>query len=146
MSTILSVYCKSAFKEFLLPAVNNANSSIILAKGVFGLNQDLEIPMEVIEHKWSFISSDRYTLTCDNASVFERDIKDGDLIKLCIGDMNLISILVRESDSYFSVYDKYDISRLSEPVTIGSNENNMIVYGGGGLVSGLHACIRNSAI
>ena len=144
MSTNLSVYCKSAFKEFLLPAVNNANSSIILAKGVFGLNQDLEIPMEVIEHKWSFISSDRYTLTCDNASVFERDIKDGDLIKLCIGDMNLISILVRESDSYFSVYDKYDISRLSEPVTIGSNENNMIVYGGGGLVSGLHACIRNS--
>ena len=47
MSTIITVYGRNAFKEFLLPAINNADTSIILAQNVFHLGKNLEILLEV---------------------------------------------------------------------------------------------------
>ena len=52
MSCILSIYCASAFKEYLMPAVKNADTSIMLSKSVFSLYDDVELPMENIENKW----------------------------------------------------------------------------------------------
>lgn len=146
MSTILSVYCNTAFKDFLLPAVNNANASIVLSKNIFGLDSNLEILMEIVEHKWSFLPSPdgEYNLFCNNISYFNQVIKDGDLIRLTLDGENRISILVRESDHYFSVYKKYSISGLREPLSIGKSEDCTIFFDALNLVSRVHTRIRPS--
>ena len=144
MSTVLSVYCNTAFKEYLLPAVNNANSSIVLSRNIFGLEQNLEILLEIVEHRWSFLPSEKYSLSCDNVSYFNQVIRDGDLIRLTINGENRISILVKETDRYFSVYSKFNIQKLKAPVTIGKNESCTIVFDAMGLVSREHARIKRT--
>ena len=54
MSYILSVYSKQAFKECLLPAINNADYELCIQKELFGLKKEQEIPMEIIDGKWRF--------------------------------------------------------------------------------------------
>ena len=45
MSYVLSVYSTKAFKEYLLPAVNNADFQLVLQCGLFGFPEDVEISM-----------------------------------------------------------------------------------------------------
>lgn len=144
MSTILSIYCNTAFKEYLLPAVNNANSSVVLSRNIFGLDSNLEILLEIVEHNWSFLPADNYLLTCNEVTYFNKVIQDGDLIRLTINGENRISILVRQTDRYFSVYRKFSIQNLQTPITIGKNENCTIVFDAMGLVSREHARIRKT--
>ena len=60
MSFVLSVYSTRAFKEYLLPAVNNADYSLMLSGELFGLSENCEIRMEIMDGKWKFISSINY--------------------------------------------------------------------------------------
>ena len=60
MSFVLLIHSPKAFQEFLLPAVNNAEYTVILNKEVFALDKDVELQMEIIENKWSFLRTDKY--------------------------------------------------------------------------------------
>ncbi len=62
MSMILSVHSTKAFREFLLPAVNNTENSIILDNEIFSLDKDLELKMEIIENSWHFVYSENQYL------------------------------------------------------------------------------------
>lgn len=142
MSVVLSVYCRNAFKEFLLPAINDADSSILLNKSIFGLESDLEIKLEIIDHRWSFVYSDDYSLLCDNTEFFGQVISDGNIIRLKQEKSSDIVIIVKETDKYFSVFFKYSISGINYPITIGEGQDNIISYGFLGLVSRNHAQLR----
>ena len=52
MSMILSIYSVNAFKEFLLPSINNADHTITLQKEFFDLKDDLAIKLEVLDGIW----------------------------------------------------------------------------------------------
>ena len=54
MSVILSVYSKSALKEFVLPAVNNTELSLLLEGSVFQVQEDIELKLEVLSGEWYF--------------------------------------------------------------------------------------------
>jgi len=62
MSYKLSIHSTKAFKEVLLPAVDNTDYSIILSDNVFRLSSDIEIHMEVIDGNWYFVPSDTYSI------------------------------------------------------------------------------------
>ena len=48
MSTILNVYSTNAFKRFLLPAINDSTYSILLSKGIFQMDRNIELKLELI--------------------------------------------------------------------------------------------------
>ncbi len=142
MSTIITVYGRNAFKEFLLPAINNADTSIILAQNVFHLGKNLEILLEVVDHEWDFLPSDEYRLVCGGCPCFQVKLHDRDVIRLNIANVNQVTMTVRETDSYFSVYEKFCLAGLQTPVTIGKATDNILCGDGYGMVSRRHAVIR----
>ena len=60
MSVVLSVYGQNACKEFVLPAIQNAETVLIIDEKLFGLREALEICLENVDQKWSFLPSAGY--------------------------------------------------------------------------------------
>ena len=54
MGFVLSVYSKNAFKEFVLPAVNNTEITLPLEHYIFQNRDDIGLKMEVIDGNWYF--------------------------------------------------------------------------------------------
>lgn len=141
MSYVLSIYSSKAFKEFLLPAINNANYSLILQKEIFHLETDLEIYLEVINNEWHFVRRKEYSIVCKEQDYFDETLTNGALLTIALSNGTKISIVVKITDSSFAVYQKYDISNLHQ-ITIGKSSENMIQYDSLGLVSREHAVIE----
>lgn len=142
MSYVLSIYSRHAFKECLLPAINNADYGISIEKELFGLTQEYEIPMEIIDGKWRFAQNQQGQLyyTALKQVYKGENIKHGDVFSLTVGSQEQISIVVKETNKSFSVYEKYDISNMSE-VSFGNSEDNHFWYENLGLVSKSHCRI-----
>lgn len=143
MSYVLSIHSAKAFKEFLLPAVNNTDHSIILNSEIFMLNRDVELKMEVIENCWHFLSSEDYRIedTVSKTDYVNVDIKPQDLLRVVLNTGEHISVMVGQTANSFHVFAKYDIKNMSA-ITIGKNEGNMIRYDTRNLVSREHAVIH----
>ena len=63
MSIVLSAYGQNAFCEFLLPAVNNTDTEIILKKEMFGFVEDLILNLEVVDKEWHIKDTEKYMVT-----------------------------------------------------------------------------------
>ncbi len=145
MSMILSVHSTKAFQEFLLPAVNNAENSIILDNQIFSLEKDIELRMEVIEGCWHFLHSEVYRIedTVNHVEYFGITLRDGDLLTVLLPGAERISVMIDETESCFKVFEKYDIQGIDR-ITVGRNETNDIVYNTRNLISGEHAVLRQT--
>ncbi|MCR4891172.1 MAG: FHA domain-containing protein [Lachnospiraceae bacterium] len=129
MSTVLTLYSYRAFKRFLLPAINDANHSLLLSASLFNLERDIELKLEVIDYKWAFLKPEGCELRFqDESACYGSILRSGDMLKLYIKGKFLISILVRQTDQYFSVYEKYSLRDLSKPITIGKVSSSDISY------------------
>ena len=82
MSFVLSIHSTKAFKEFLLPAVNNTDHSIILSNDIFMLDKDVELVMEVIDNRWHFLPSVNYRIEDTVTKEIASCIDSGDIVKL----------------------------------------------------------------
>lgn len=142
MSLVLSIHSPKAFQEFLLPAINNAEHSIILSKDIFVLERDIELQLEVIENQWHFLVSDYYKIesAVDRADYIGIDLKDKDLLTVLLPGGETISVMVDEMESSFRVFEKYDVRDITD-VTIGNAEKNDIQYNTRNLISREHAVI-----
>lgn len=142
MSCILSVYSTNALKEFLLPAIDNADSSIVVSKSIFALSEDVVIPLEVIGGQW-FIRemglSIAYTALQEQYS--GQPLRNGDLLMLTLPEGQTINIIVKEVKDSFVVYKKFDISGIST-IKIGKSEDCDIRYDFLNLISREHGTIR----
>lgn len=142
MSCILSVYSIHALKDFLLPAIDNADSSIIVNSSVFSLSEDVVIPLEVIDGQW-YIREMNLTIayTTLQERYLGQPLKDGDLLMLTLPEGQVINIIVREVKDSFVVYTKYDVREI-DSITIGRNQDCDIRYDYLNLISKEHGVIR----
>ncbi len=144
MSTVLTVYSYRAFKRFLLPAINDADHSVLLSGTMFDLERDIELKLEVIGHKWYFLPSDGCGLRFqDGALCYGKALKSEDLIKLSINEKYVIAIIVHMTEEYFSVYDKFAFKDDGGPVVIGRDHESDILYESA-FIQGKHARIRKN--
>ncbi|WP_029200342.1 FtsK/SpoIIIE domain-containing protein [Oribacterium sp. NK2B42] len=152
MSTIITVYSHDAFKSHLLPAINDADYSILLAESLYNTVKDLELKMEVRDNKWFFVRSDEYDLeyldnkgNCYASSLDDAVRKGNNEFRILIEGRHILSIMVKESDEYFSTYDHYSLNGISAPIKIGRAEGNDIQYCtlGKQFVSSSHAQMYN---
>lgn len=144
MSYKLSIYSANAFKEFLLPAIDNADSSITVSKTIFALAEDVIIPLEVLNGQW-FIRKEGISMvyTASGEKFSGQPLKNGDLLNLTLSNGQLLNMIVEEIEDSFVVYKKYDISN-TELIRIGKNENCDIRYDFLNLISREHGSIRKN--
>ena len=54
MNIVLSVYSRNAYKEFVLPAVVNTRTTLVVRRDVFGLAENLNLNLENEDGIWFF--------------------------------------------------------------------------------------------
>lgn len=144
MGFILSVYSINAFKEFLLPAIDNADSSIIVGKSIFALPEDIIIPLEILGGQWFIRKKEFYlTYTVSGANYTGQPLANGELLTLTLPEGHILNIIVKEIKDSFIVYKKYDISGL-DVIRIGKDESCDICYETLNLISKEHGTIRKN--
>ena len=144
MGFILSVYSINAFKEFLLPAIDNADSSITVGKSIFALPRDIIIPLEILGGQWFIRKKEFYlTYTVSGAHYTGQPLTNGDLLTLTLPEGHILNIIVKEVRDSFIVYKKYDISGL-DVIRIGKDESCDICYETLNLISKEHGIIRKN--
>lgn len=126
MGLVIAVYTKEAFKEYVMPAINNADYSITLNKQYFRLRYDFKLEFEVIGDVWRLKPSDAADILLGEKPVRESRILEGDQVyQVHTRGGQSIAVMVRACKSVFSAYEKYDIRRLRR-ITIGDGEDNLI--------------------
>lgn len=138
MSYVIAVYTENAFKEFLLPPIDNADHTLILYRSFFCLKEDLNINLEVINGRWRIKSSEDYTLEAVERGGGYYSLKNGEMLQLTTREGDLITLMVHFQKSLLSVYDKFRIAGLGQ-ISAGSGENVMIRYSYRHMVSEVHA-------
>lgn len=142
MSLVIMAYTNEVLKEYFLPNLNNADYSIILSSQLYHLRNDLKITLEVIKNQWKFPENSEYQIySAHNSSCFNRVLENGNLMELKTPENIKITFLIVESEQMFQVFQKYDISNMTE-VYIGSAENNHIQYQLANFISHSHAILQ----
>lgn len=150
MSIILTAYSYDAFKRFLLPAINDADHTIILSESLFNIHKSLELKLEVTGNRWFFAESDDYRLDYlqSHESCFGKPVLSGrsggdSVVRLTQDGVHILSIIVSESDNYFSAYPHYSLLSAPGQITIGRDRSRTISYNfeNLNLISSLHAQI-----
>ena len=146
MSYILSVYSKTAYKDELLPAINDADFLLKLPGDLYGLQNDLEIFMEINKGKWSF-SGDyqkyRIEYVLHQKSAVGKEMNDGDMFTVFLPEGGQVFIIVRVTEQGFSVLSKFTLNGI-DVIRIGSAPDNDLQYDFNKLISRNHAMISRS--
>ena len=136
---LIMIFKDKSFKEFTLPNSGNIDYSIILDKGLFGLDEDLEIKLENISKNW-FLKSEKYSVSVKGIIHEQIKLQDEMIISIIIPNGDTLSALIVDCEISFMVFDKY---RLPDNIMInvGSDETNLIRYNFTNLVSSRHCNI-----
>jgi S-DNA-T family DNA segregation ATPase FtsK/SpoIIIE len=137
MNLILSVYAYAAYKEFYLPVLNDADYSLVLHAGEFGLSDDLKLQMESVGGEWRFQKGKGYTVFCRDLPYNDQPLRKGDQISIHTRNGETLLILIWESATELSAFKKYRVCK--NRVSIGKGAENDICYPGMRLISTSHA-------
>ncbi len=153
MNTILTIYGRTGFKRFLLPALNDADYSLPLSKDLFELSDDLPLKLEVLGNEWRFVRSDDYDLVlADGRNLFTAGNSSQTFsalaaakqsaFRLLVQGRHVASVIIRVTDRCFSTYEHFRISP-GMPITIGRRTDNVISMGKKheNLISNQHATL-----
>lgn len=139
MGLVIAVYTREAFKEFVMPAINNADHSIVLNKFYFNLQEDVCLDFEVINEIWKIKTGKSFRIYRDKQEIQEKTVLgSGEMFRILTRDKKQIILMARACDQVFCSYAKYDIRRLGN-ITIGEDPRNLICYSGQRLISKEHA-------
>lgn len=139
MGIILSIYTPYAYKEFQLPVSNYEDYDLGLSGQLFHLKEDLKLRLEAVKGNWRIRHSQSYAARKKQGDPYGYFQKD-DIIQIVTYQGELLSLVVNQTKSIFSVLRKYDISRLGQ-ITVGSDPGNDICYSFLNLVSHKHAVL-----
>ena len=128
MSLVISVYSREAYREFLLPSINNADHSMVLHRSFFGLKEDLSIRLEILYGIWRICPGDNYLLyQVKRRMDVPCPLHDQDMFRIVTTAEEQISLLIQSVERPLSVFRKFGIAGCDQ-ITIGRNEKNMIQY------------------
>ncbi len=128
MSIVLSAYSKSAFKEFVLPAVNNTEITLLLEHYVFQIQEDIALRLEVLDGEWHFQEIPE-RIHVGNVDYDGKTLENGDTYSLVTENSETLALMVQETESSFSVYSKFSLKGL-EKISIGNQpDKNDCLFG-----------------
>ena len=127
MSVVLSIYSQSAYKEFVLPAIHNAETTLTIDKNLFRLQENIELCLEEMNREWKILESSAYRIAGNqngeegcpllNLANYRIESKCGEML----------SAIVQFKETSFVNYEKYELKEAGE-ILVGSGENVDIYY------------------
>lgn len=141
MGYIVMAYAEEGYQEYILPMVYDADYELLLSKKIFGMNQDLLIPMENVDGKWSFVKQKNYRLqTHEGEEGSGKILKDGQIFHLKNRDGNRITLVIISRHETMPAFLKYENTHCSQ-ITLGKDRDNVISYDFMGFISKHHCVI-----
>ena len=140
MNIVLSVYSKGAFKEYILPSLNNSDYSIVLHSDYFQIADDFRLDLEVLDNEWKFKKNSGYTINIGDSPYKGQKIKDSDILQIKTKNNEDITIIVKDVEDSFNAYKKFRLRSIPE-IIIGKSPKCDIVYNNLGMISHDHAHI-----
>lgn len=116
MSVILSIYSERAYKEFVLPPIQNAETTLSIRRDVFGLPMEVELRLENTDDVWSFSEENCVQLRCEEANAVGQPLRDGTYISCSLQGKMILAIMVSISERRFSAYGKFRLAGQSASV------------------------------
>ena len=107
MNIVISVFSEKAYKEIVLPSINNTDYSVSLGKNIFQIKEDIVLKFDVIEHEWRILSDSSYNLRLSNNRVSEIGLSDGSRFEIVGQDGSVICVTVAFKSTGFLKTKKY---------------------------------------
>ncbi len=143
MTVILSVYSEHAYKEFVLPATQNAVTTVTIRRDVFGLPREVNLLLENNDGIWSFSPDNTIQLSCEGKNAIGQSLRGTQYISCSMQGRNALAILVSISEQHLLSYEKYTLT--GQNITIGTEERCGLQYSFSSqnhqYISGCHAAI-----
>lgn len=114
MSIVLSVYSQVAFKEYLLPPLNNADHIITFHSNYFQLQKDVQLQLEVLDYCWQIKNSEDYRIVSAKNSQKSYELKNNEILQLRTRDNEDISIIVKNITSGIHAFQKYKLWHINK--------------------------------
>lgn len=127
MSVVLSVYSQSAYKEFVLPAIHNAETVLVMDRKLFQLREDLELGLEEVDQRWAFLPSPNCQVKGSLGGEDALVLIDQANYRLESVYGEILSVIVQIKPTSFLNYSKYDVSSVKE-ITVGSDPQAAVLY------------------
>lgn len=140
MSYMLVAYTGTAFQEFVLPEMDNANYGIVLRRERFGLLEDIEISLEIVDRQWKLVKILGPTISSRKSMAEGKKLAVGDMLQLNQGEY-AITVLVMRATVTLDGLSKYHVTRPTE-ISIGQAADNHICYALNALISKHHAVLE----
>ncbi|MBQ1311361.1 MAG: FHA domain-containing protein [Blautia sp.] len=143
MGVRLSFYTASAYREILLPPLDNSDHRVFLHKKNMGLSDSLVLRFEILDGVWRFLpgkdmqASERIhqdMVLLENAWV----LRDRGFLQIFTASREYLTMLVNMEERTVRPFQRFDLHGFPE-ISVGRNPENMIVYNNHGLVSGRQA-------
>ncbi|MCC8164078.1 MAG: type VII secretion protein EssC [Lachnospiraceae bacterium] len=140
MGYIVMAYAEGGYQEFLLPELDNSDYEILLERQIFGMAQNLQIAMEIVDGSWSFVQRPEYSLFTEGQPGCGVPLSDGMVLGLKIHSGGHLTLVVMRMAHAFPVFRKYDLGRTNQLV-VGKSEDCAIAYDFMNYISRNHAVL-----
>lgn len=82
MSYVLTIYSKEIYQDFILPAIDNADYTIVLQQKIFSLSDDVLVRMEIVDGEWRFVQGENYRIVKNGKSYIRKGLHNGEALNL----------------------------------------------------------------
>lgn len=141
MGYIVLAYAEEGYQECILPELYDADYDLVLDRQLFGMSEDLHVALENVDDKWKFVSKKNYRLrTYEGESAFGAVLEDGQVYYLKSREGCKLTLVVMCCEEIFPAFKKYELSQ-SGQITVGKDEESVIVYDFRGYISKNHCLL-----
>ncbi len=140
-SLLLTTIFENGFQEIYLPNLDNKSYPIEIRPSVSGLLDDIILPLEVWDGKWSMEATKQFDITINEEEVDHTELVPGALLNCAVRGTDVVfSLTVAEADIGNMSFEKYffNLSPL-EKLNIGSDTSKCAIGHTDRFCSPLHA-------
>lgn len=125
MNIVLSVYSRNAYKEFVLPAVVNTRTTLVVRRDVFGLAENLNLNLENEDGIW-FFAQDNNPGLVDPQNRERHELRDGDHFLYQSNGQTVVYLVVEYTAHRFESFQRYRLT--NNQIEIGINPGCALQY------------------
>ena len=125
MNFVFAIYANDNYCELHLPALDNADYTMVLRASELGLMGDVQGQLDVMNQRWRSKPSTDYQLFCKGRMFEGEQLEHGQILQLITKEKEKLVLLVWRSTKELTPFRKYRVGR-TDRITIGKSEENDI--------------------
>lgn len=143
MNVVFAIYADDYYREVHLPALDNADFTLVLRAKEFGIRRDIQILLEVVNERWRIKRAPAYQVFCQERMMEMEWLAHGQILNLLTRAEERLVLLVWELPKELAKFQKYRLFH-TDLITIGKSCDNDICCTSLEVISHHHAEIQLS--